>query len=40
MGLVLPMVGHADPMVVIKGKAVFLAADGQLTILPEHLTRY
>lgn len=35
MGLVLPMVGHTDPMVVIKGKAVFLAADGQLTVLPD-----
>ncbi|SDY87330.1 hypothetical protein [Nitrosomonas halophila] len=35
IGLMLSMASHADPMVVIKGKAVFLAADDQLTILPD-----
>ncbi|MGG7056509.1 hypothetical protein [Nitrosomonas sp. ANs5] len=35
IGLLLSMASHADPMVVIQGKAVLLAADDQLTILPD-----
>lgn len=35
MGLVFTAAAQADSMVVIKGKAVFLVADDQLTVLPD-----
>jgi hypothetical protein len=35
MGSVLAMSSHADPMAVFKGRAIFIAADNHLTVLPD-----
>lgn len=34
-GLILATTSHADPVVVFKGQAIFIAADDHLTVLPE-----